>query len=53
MGLTEDPLMVGQVLLICGDCLGGPARPLVGVGEVVARGQRVGVVGAQQSFLVG
>ena len=50
---AEDPLAVGQGLLVQGDRLGGPARRLVGVGEVVPRGQGVGVVGAEDPLAVG
>ena len=50
---AQQPLPVGQGLLVQGDRLGGAARGLVGDGEVVPRGQGVGVVGAQQPHLIG
>ena len=45
--------MVGEGLLVLGDGLVEPARFLVGVGEVVACGQGVGVVGSQDAGVVG
>ena len=45
--------IVGQGLLKQGDRLGRAARPPVGEGEVSARGQGVGVVGAQHPLQVG
>lgn len=47
MGLAQDPLAVGEGALVQGDRLIGAARGLVGDGEVVAGGQRVGVIGAK------
>ena len=44
---AQDALEGGQDLLVQGDRLGGAARRLVGDGEVVTRGQGVGVVGAR------
>ena len=50
---AEQPLAVGEVALVQGDRLAQPARRLVGLGEVVARGQGVGVVRAEQPLAVG
>ena len=47
---AQDALAVGQGLLVQGDRLGGAARRLVGDGEVVARGQGVWVVRAQDAL---
>ena len=50
---AEDPLAVGEGLLVQGD---GPVQlpgRLVGAGEVVAGGQGVGVVGAEDPLPVG
>ena len=44
---------VGEGLLVQRDRLDSPPGRLVSVGEVVARGQGVGVVGAQQPLGVG
>ena len=50
---AQDPLAVGQGPLVQRDRLGGPARGLVGEGEVVPGGQGVGVVRAQDPLAVG
>ena len=50
---AQDAFAVGQGLLVQGDRLVGAARGLVGEGEVVARGQGIGVVRAQDAFAGG
>ena len=50
---AQDAQAVGQVLLVQADGLLGSARGLIGVGEVVARGEGVGVVGPQEALAVG
>jgi hypothetical protein len=49
---ARDAFPVGQGLLVQGDRLVGAARVLVGDGEMAARFQGVGVIGAQCLFLV-
>ena len=50
MVLAQDADTVGEDLLVQGDGLRQSARRLVCACEVVARGQGVGVVWAQQSL---
>ena len=50
---AEGPLAVGEGALVQRDGPSGPARGLVGVGEVVPGVQGVGVVGAQDPLPVG
>ena len=47
---AQHPLPIGQGLLKQGNCLGRPPDGPVGVGEVVARVQSIGVVDAQHPF---
>ena len=50
---AQDALTIGQNLLEQGNSLFESTRGLVGVGEVVARGQGVGVVGSQDALTIG
>ena len=50
MVLTQDARAVGEKLLVQDDSLPEAASRLVCVCEVVARGQRVGVIWAQQAL---
>ena len=49
MVLTQDACAVGEDLLVQGDGLGESSRRLVCACEVVARGQGVGMIWAQQA----
>ena len=50
---AQDALTVDQSSLEQGDGIVEPAHRPVGVGEVVARGQGVGVVWAQDALTIG
>ena len=50
---SQDALTIGQGLPVQTGGLAEPARGLVGVGEVVARGQGVGVVWTQDALTIG
>ena len=49
----QNAFAIGQVLLVQGDGLLESTRGLVGEGEVISRGQGVGVVGPQDAQTVG
>jgi hypothetical protein len=53
MSGAEDAFAASERLLVEFDGAGEVAGGLVGVGEVVAAGERVGVVGAEDAFAVG
>ena len=50
---AQHPLAGGEGLLVQGEGVGGAARGLIGAGEVVPRGQGVGVIGAQDPLAAG
>ena len=50
---AQDPLAPGQILLEQRDGLGGPARRLVGRGQVVPGGQDPGMLSGQPSLADG